>query len=181
MFKVTFFIKEERHELYSLIKPLHFVLNKDNQLVWRTEHTYFIIEPFSTEGRESHGYRVYYNGSPEAGQYLFDRFLGCFSPSITGVEYKLETQEKQNALVKKSEQVGYLKGSMYGLYQYKGKSICIFPTGDIQVQIRNRKFRLSDLASVMKEVEDVVCVYRPQEINLFSFVDTSMEEEVFAS
>lgn len=173
-------MKKDIQVLHHLLKPLQFSLRRDNRLIWTEGKTEFIIEPFSTSGRESQGYRIYFNGTPEAGQFLFDRSIGCFSPTISGIEFTLTTNEKQSTLIKKAERARFTRGSLSGLYDYKGVVICIFPSGEVSLQIRNRKFKTSGLSGVMKEIEHVVTILQPQEFNLFSFIENT-EEGVFAS
>ena len=180
MYKITCFLKEEQEDLLAILRPLQFTVDRNKKLIWDNGLTHFIIEPFSSRGRETQGYRIYFNGTPESYQYLFDRFLGYFSPSISGIEFKMSTGEKQEFLISKSEKAGFTRGGMYGIYTFKGVGIVIFPNGEINLQIRNRKFQMSQIAIFAKEIENVVKVFQPQNFNLFSFEQIS-EQEGFAS
>lgn len=175
MFKVSFFIKEKEQELFPLLQPLRFSVNREHKAIWNERGSEFVIQPFSGVGRESQGYRAYFNGTPEAFQYLFDFALSCFSPTISGIEYHLTTDKSQAELIRLAERSRCKKGGMYGLYHHNGVWIAILPNNRVTLQIRNRKVKQADLARVMQEIESVVDIFSPQEFNLFSFEKYSEE------
>lgn len=181
MFKVSFFIKEKEQELFPLLQPLRFSINRDHKVVWRYKGSEFVIQPFSVVGRESQGYRAYFKGSPEAFQYLFDFALGCFSPKINGIEYVYSSDQKQTELVKIAENNSLRRESIYGLYRQGRIGIVILPNGRMTFQIRNCKIRQSELASVFNEIESVVQLFKPQDFNLFSFTTNNEEGEFLLS
>ncbi|EAR66192.1 hypothetical protein B14911_10672 [Bacillus sp. NRRL B-14911] len=171
MFKVSFFIREKEQELFPMLEPLNFTIHRDHKVVYQGEKYRFIIQPFSVVGRESQGYRAYYNGNPDSFQYLFDHALGCFSPTISGVEYTFHTDKSQSELVKTAVKAKYKKGSVYGLFENQGIGIVIMPTGQVILQVKNRLIKRADLARVMYEIKSVVDMFNPQDFNLFSFME----------
>ncbi|WP_028393919.1 hypothetical protein [Bacillus cihuensis] len=171
MFRVTCFVKEKPATLLPLFLPLRFVWTKKNGVVWKNENVEFRIQPFTSEGRESHGYRIFFCGNPEAFQYLFDLSIGQFSPTITGVEYTGESEESQNSLVRLAEKNGFSRGSLYGIYEHKGIGVVLLPSGEFNLQIRNRKLTCSSIKNVMNNIEEVAEVFRPDHYDLFSFLE----------
>lgn len=181
MIKLSFFIKEKEHELFPQLEPLRFSVHRDHKIVWKSEDASLIIQPFSVVGRESQGYRAYFKGNPETLQYLFNNFISCFSPEISGIEYILDTSKGQHECVTIAERNRLKKGAMYSLYEHNKVMIVILPDGRITFQIRNRKIKQSELAKVLKEINSVVDIFRPQEFNLFSYLGSNSEEGATAS
>lgn len=180
MYKVTCFIQEEKHQLFPLLTPLGFSVVQDH-LIWQNEKSRCIIKPFSIRGRNTQGYRIYFYGSPEFGEYFFQRAMGCFEPTISGVEYLLQTQESQRSLINTAEKIGLTRGCLYGIYKFEQVGIVILPNGEINFQIRGRKFSYMKLACELKEIEQAVYVFKPQTFNLFSISEGDEEEEAIVS
>ncbi|MDQ0271224.1 hypothetical protein [Cytobacillus purgationiresistens] len=176
MFKVTFFLKMDIEELINHLSPKGIILNIKNQLTWKNDDEEFIIEPMSVRGREAQGYRAYFTSNPESGQYLIDHFLGIFPLSISGIEYKMTSSHSQKNLIKIAEDYGLYHGSLYGLFERRKVRVGILPSSEINVQLRNKKFHLSNLANDLREIETVAYGFKRHDFTPFSFSKYPQEE-----
>lgn len=171
LYKITCFIQHEPKTLFPLLNPLGFIRSRENTLVWRNGQHCFTIAPFSSKGRESQGYRVYFNGSPEAGQYLFEQTIGRYSPRIRGVEYQTSLGKTQHEMVNIADRL-FKRGCMYGVYETNNRiGIIVLPNGDIVIQLRNIPIKVHKLTDYMREIEQILDKIRPDTFDLFSYLE----------
>lgn len=163
-------MKEESNILFPLLLPLNFKWTKRQTVIWEDGSTSFEVAPFKVNGRESYGYRVLYSGSSEVFQYLFDRFLGCFKPTISGIELVWQSDQSQNDLISKAEK-HYKRGSMFGLYEDGEVGIILMPTSEVNLQVRNQAITGRNIRKFMNRMDCVATTFRRNPVDLFSFME----------
>lgn len=167
-FRLVCFLKEEPEELFPLLMPLRFQRHRDGSLKWQQENSDFSIHPFATRGRESMGYRVYYNGTPEGCQFLMNQTLARFDVTVSGIEWIHDTGMTQKELIRLAETNQLERGSMLGFYERNGIGIVLMPDGTIHLQIRNRPIPLVRLAQLLQSISEVAELFKQDTYDLFS-------------
>lgn len=170
MFKITCFASVHPSTLGPALKAVHFNEVK-GRFIWRLEGAEFVIEPFKNYGdhQSSYGYRVYFDGSIDGAMYLFDMSLGCFQPQITGVEYLLQHQSKNqegwiNDLLKRPS---YRTCDVRGVF-FKGHvGVVCLPDSTVNLQIR-KKIKAYKLIELLKEIDCLKHDIMPVDYDLFS-------------
>lgn len=175
-YRVTLFIKEEPSVLFPMLLPFHFKWSKQNSILWENEGTKFQIIPFTSKGTDTMGYRIIFTGNPDSFVYLADQFLGCFSPTYSGIEWEFQSGKSQEELVKQAEKSKFQRCSMYGLYEQDKIGIVLMKNGDINLQIRNRSITSRNVGSFMYDIETIASVFLPKKtLDIFSFMDDRVE------
>ncbi|MEK3977336.1 hypothetical protein MKZ20_21775 [Psychrobacillus sp. FSL K6-2684] len=176
-YRVTCFMEKEPSEIFPLLLPLHFKWAERESIVWEKNGIRLQIIPFSSKGSDSMGYRILYHGNPDTFVKLMDHFLGGFTPFFSGIEWINQTKNSQESLVKLAEEERYERCSMYGLYEHKGVGIVLMPSGEVNLQVRNRKINSFNLSKLMYCIESVAAAFQPKAVDLFSFLEK--EQEVY--
>lgn len=170
-FRLVCFLKEEPETLFPLLMPLRFYKHRDGSLCWQQEGVEFSIHPFATRGRESMGYRVYYNGTPEGCQFLMDQTLARFDVSISGIEWIHQTEMSQRELIQLAEKGRMKRGSMPGFYEVGEIGVVLMPDSTIHLQIRNRIIPIGRLAQLLQSINEVAEMFRQDTFDLFSLAE----------
>lgn len=170
MFKVTCFAPVEPQQFKESLKALRFV-EKKGGWEWYLDGHVFRIEPFLNQARESmKGYRVTFNGSIDGGIYLFDMSFGGLSPSISGIEYKLQhaTMKTVCWLKELRKRASFQIIDPRGLFQKEGVSVIVV-NDEVTLQVRAPKGKKIKLIEVLKKIEMIRDEITPVEFDLFSF------------
>lgn len=154
-FKVTCFFKETTERLFQILEAKHFVRTLDQSIVWTHKNNRLEIVPFSAPGRETNGYRFYYEGSSEVFQFVFNNLAGKLEPTITGVESTITSALNQKQLINLAKQTRYRDCSMPGLYELEGVGIVLMKNGEINFQLRNRHFTIGRLHEAVMKINRV--------------------------
>lgn len=149
-FKVTCFFREEPERLFTILSAKHFQRRNKDTVIWTHRKNTLEIVPFSHRGRETNGYRCYFEGNTEVFQYAFDNLSANLQPTITGIECTIETGKPQQELVRLAEKAGYHRCSMYGLYEKDGVGIVLLKNGEVNFQLRNRHFSVGRLHETIR-------------------------------
>lgn len=164
IFKVTCFFKEPKERLFEILESKHFVRTLQGTVVWTHRKDKLEIVPFSSPGRETNGYRFYFEGNTEVFQFVFDNLAANLSPTITGVEFTLSTVLNQTQLINLAKQTRYKECSLPGLYEQEGVGIVCMKNGEINFQMRNRHFtigRLHETISIINRVSGSILSILP--------------------
>lgn len=148
-FKVTCFFKEPTERLFQILESKHFVRTRNNSVIWSHRNNSLEIVPFSSPGRETNGYRFYYEGSSGVFQFVFDNLAEKLEPTITGIESTISSTLTQSQLINLAKQTNYRECSMKGLYESEGVGIVIMKNSEINFQIRNRHFTIGRMHEIV--------------------------------
>ncbi|PGT83240.1 hypothetical protein [Bacillus sp. AFS040349] len=172
MFKITCFAPISPEDLGKALKALKFQ-EKKGCYEWYLDGHVFRIEPFKNQPRDSmKGYRVYFNGNIDGGIYLFDSALGWLETNISGVECELEIASmKSNDWIKDLISRNSFKTlDTRGLF-LKGRVGVVVVNDKVNLQIRSTKGKQLKLIECLKEVNVIRDELRPDDFNLFSFIE----------
>ncbi|MFE7064530.1 hypothetical protein ACFVAD_20555 [Sutcliffiella sp. NPDC057660] len=171
MFKITVFSPIPPVEIGPLLKGFRFTEVK-NEFVWKVDGYVFRIVPFGTQGRAqtAYGYRVFFNGSIDGGQYLFDLSMGCFTPTINAVEFDLThpTMKQSDWISDMLRRPSYKTGQLRGIFEKGNVKIVCLPNDVVNLQLRKNHSRVVKLPVFLKEVEMIRDDLLPVEYDLFS-------------
>lgn len=154
-FKVTCFFKEPTERLFEILETKHFTRTRQNTVIWSHRNNTLEIVPFSSPGRETNGYRFYYEGSSEVFQFVFNNLAGKLEPAITGIESTITSGLTQKQLIGLAKQTRYRECSMIGLYEMEGVGIVFMKNGDVNFQIRNRHFTIGRLHDTISKINRI--------------------------
>lgn len=154
-FKVTCFFKEPTERLFQILESKHLVRTRNNSVIWSHRNNSLEIVPFSSLGRETNGYRFYYEGSSEVFQFVFNNLAEKLEPTITGIESTIASNLTQVQLINLAKQTNYRECSMKGLYEMEGVGIVIMKNGEINFQIRNRHFTIGRMHEIIGLINGV--------------------------
>lgn len=158
-----------------MLTPIGFKKTNDDRMYWENQLYRCIVEPFSVQGYNEQGYRVYIKGNRDFAEYIFDRSFGCFSPVIRGVEFVYSTERTQETNIETATKLNFKTGALRGIFKYKDVGIVMLPNGEVNIQIRNKQSLSLGLANVMKKIDEVVHLLQPTSFNLFSFLEEEQE------
>lgn len=154
-FKVTCFFNEPTERLFQILEKKHFTRTGSNTLQWSHKKNSLEIVPFSSPGRETSGYRFYYEGCSEVFEFVFNNLAGKLDPMITGVECTISSSLKQQQLIQLAKKTRYRDCSMPGLYEMEGVGIVLLKTGEINFQMRNRRFTIGSLHDSITKINRI--------------------------
>lgn len=154
-FKITCFFKEPTERLFQILETKHFVRTLNNSVVWSHRNNTLEIIPFSSPGRETNGYRFYYEGSSEVFQFVFNNLAGNLEPTITGIESTITSSLNQKQLINLAKQTRYRDCSMPGLYELEGVGIVLMKNGEVNFQLRNLHFTIGRLHEAVSKINRI--------------------------
>ena len=173
-YKVTCFLKESPSVLLPSLLPFHFNWTRRESIIWADTTSTLEIVPFSVNGRESYGYRIYYGGKGAAAgslSRLLERFLGMYEITYSALEWIAETSYSQSKLIQLAEDASFEKTSMFGLYEHNNVGVVLLPSQQIHLQVRNQRITNRNFRQHMDRIITTQKAFQSEPLDLFSFLE----------
>ncbi|MGE7625211.1 hypothetical protein ACQKMD_19960 [Viridibacillus sp. NPDC096237] len=117
--------------------------------------TVFTIKPFSSEGNESSGYVIHFEGDYRSLFQLINHSLKQINPEFVNVEMRLNDGYSQSENISIARNKGFQEAPTLGIYSVDNIGIILLPGGTAVVQARTKSLPISKLNVLLTAIDMV--------------------------